>query len=76
MKYPDQLHYEYNTRGYMMYYRGKPIGGAGVDRLAKVSRSNLKLFRDYAESTKRRMLAGYIDKFMREQIEKIDREEG
>lgn len=70
----SDIHYEYNTRGYMMYYKGKPIGGAGIDRSAKGCRSNLKLFRDYAESTKRQILAGHIDAHMREAMEKIDEE--
>lgn len=70
----EDIHYEYNTRGYMMYYKGKPIGGAGISREAKGCRSNLKLFRDYAESTKRAMLSGHIDEYMKKQIEKIDRE--
>ena len=68
------IHYEYNTRGYMMYYKGKPIGGAGIGNGAKGCRSNLKLFRDYAESTKRSIVSGHIDVYMREQIEKIDAE--
>ena len=24
------LWYEYNTRGYMLYYKDRPIGGAGI----------------------------------------------
>jgi len=66
------IHYEYNNRGYMMFYKGKPIGGAGISREAKGCRSNLKLFRDSAENTKRAILAGRIDAFMREEIVKID----
>ena len=68
------IHYEYNTRGYMMYYKGKPIGGAGIGKEAKGCRANLKLFRDYAESTKRSIVSGHIDAYMREQIDKIDAE--
>lgn len=70
----SDIHYEYNTRGYMMYYKGKPIGGAGIDKHAKGCRSNLALFRNYAESTKRSILAGRIDAHMREAMEKIDSE--
>lgn len=71
----SDIHYEYNTRGYMMYYKGKPIGGAGIGKEAKGCRANLKLFRDYAESTKRSILNGHIDAYMRDAIEKIDAEE-
>lgn len=68
----NDIHYEYNTRGYMLYYKDLPIGGAGVDRHAKVSRSNLKLFRDCADRTKRQICAGYIDNYMWDQICKIN----
>lgn len=71
----DEIHYEYNTRGYMMYYKGIPIGGAGIDRNAKGSSANLKLFRECADRTKRQMCAGYIDKYMWDEICRIDRGE-
>ena len=70
----SDIHYEYNTRGYMLYYKGKPIGGASIDRNAKGCRANLKLFRECAESTKRQILAGHIDTYMTEAMEKIDTE--
>ena len=70
----SDIHYEYNTRGYMMYYKGKPIGGAGISKEAKGCRSDLKLFRDIVESTKRKILAGHIDAHMRDVIRKIDEE--
>lgn len=70
----EDIHYEYDTRGYMMYYKNKPIGGAGIDKYAKGCRSNLKLFRDCAEETKRKILAGYIDNYMRDRIREIDKE--
>ena len=69
---PEELSYQCNVKGYMLYYKGKPIGGAGISREAKGCRSNLKLFRDSAENTKRAILAGRIDAFMREEIVKID----
>ena len=71
----SDIHYEYNTRGYMMFYKGKPIGGAGIGGEARGCRANLKLFQQYAESTKRQILSGYIDAYMREAMEKIDAEE-
>ena len=72
---PDDVYYTYSTRGYMMYYKGKPIGGAGIAKSAKGCRSNLKLFKDLAESTKQRICSGFVDAYMKEQIEKIDKEE-
>lgn len=73
---PEDISYEYNTRGYMMLYKGKPIGGAGIDRSAKGCRGNLKLFRDCAESEKRAILSGYIEGRYQEAMKKIDEEEG
>ena len=70
----SDIHYEYDTRGYMLYYKGQAIGGAGIDKHAKGSRANLKLFRDCAESTKRSILSGRIDSYMRKRIEEIDSE--
>lgn len=70
----SDIHYEYNTRGYMMLYKGKPIGGAGIGAEAKGCRANLSLFQRCAESTKRNILAGYIDGYMRDAMRKIDEE--
>ena len=70
----EDIRYTYDTRGYMMYYKGKPIGGAGIDRSAKGCRSNLKLFRELAEVTKRNILAGYEQR-MQDEIRKIQQEE-
>lgn len=72
---PCDIHYEYDTRGYMMFYKGKPIGGAGIAKSAKGCRANLKLFRECAEREKKKICSGYISSYMREQIEKIDMEE-
>lgn len=66
------ISYSYNTRGYMMYYKGKPIGGAGISKTAKGCRSNLKLFKDAAEATKRQLLRGTGDSYMKAQIKAID----
>ena len=54
----EDISYTYNTRGYMMYYKGQPIGGAGIDKTARGCRSNLKLFKHSADVTKRDLVAG------------------
>lgn len=68
----NDIHYSYDTRGYVMYYKDKPICGAGIDKYAKGCRANLKLFRECAERTKRQILAGYIDEYTKDLIRKID----
>lgn len=70
----EDISYAYDTRGYMMFYKGKPIGGAGISKYAKSHRGNLKLFRDAAEATKNQILRGCIDEFMRNEIIKIEKE--
>lgn len=72
---PKDIHYEYDSRGYMMYYKGKPIGGAGISKTAKGCRANVKLFKEQAELEKYRILRGYISTYMFENIVKIDEEE-
>ena len=71
---PDDIHYEYDSRGYMMFYKGNPIGGAGIGKEAKGCRSNVELFHECAKRTKERICAGYIDRYMLEVIERIDSE--
>ena len=65
--------YSYDTRGYMMYYKGNPIGGAGIAKSAKGCRANLKLFREQAAATKRELLLGRGSKYMLDEIAEIDR---
>ena len=65
---PKDLHYEYDSRGYMLYYKDKPIGGAGISKSTKGHRSNIKLNRDCAEATKQGILHGRIDKYMLDAI--------
>lgn len=72
---PSDISYAYSTKGYMMYYKGKPIGGAGIDKSAKGNRGNLKLFKQQAELEKQRILNGIISKYMLKEIQKIDEEE-
>lgn len=71
----EDFHYSYDTRGYMIYYKGRPIGGAGIDKSAKGCRSNLKLFRDCADSEVNSICAGYVSQYMLDEIKKIDSEE-
>ena len=68
------ISYSYNTKGYMLYYKNKPIGGAGIDKHAKGCRSNLKLFREQAEHDKRAILNGYGQKRYLECIDEIEEE--
>lgn len=72
---PSDIHYSYNTRGYMMYYKDKPIGGAGLGNGVRGCRANLKLFKEQAEVEKRRILNGFISEYMLKEIQKIDEEE-
>ena len=71
----EELRYEYNTRGYMLYYRDKPIGGAGVSKTSRGCKGNLKLNKDTGELVKRNILNGRIDKFMLDVILKIQAEQ-
>ena len=72
---PSDIHYSYDTRGYMMYYKGKPIGGAGLGKGVSGCRANLKLFKEQAEIEKRRIVNGIISEYMLKEIKKIDEEE-
>ena len=60
---PKDIHYSYDTRGYMMYYKDKPIGGAGISKEAKGCRANLKLFKEQAEIEKRRIVSGFEHRY-------------
>lgn len=76
---PEDITYRCNVKGYMMYYKGKPIGGAGVFedcyKKKRYPRSNVKLFRESAERDKAELLAGRGSKMYRDYIQKIDEEE-
>lgn len=56
---PQDLYYTYDTKGYMLYYKDQPIGGAGIDKHAKGCRANLKLFSELGAHEKRCILNGY-----------------
>lgn len=70
---PNDIHYSYDTRGYMMYYKDKPIGGAGISKNAKGCRANLKLFKEQADCEKRRIISGVATRYNKE-IQKIEEE--
>lgn len=70
------VYYTYNTRGYMLYYKNQPIGGAGISKYAKGCRSNLSLFKELGEATKRDLLNGRANNFMWEAINAIDSQTG
>jgi hypothetical protein len=56
----------------MLYYRGKPIGGAGIGNGASGSRAKLKLFKNLAEQDKQAIIAGCgANRYLME-IDKID----
>ena len=59
----------------MMYYKDKPIVGACINKKAKGCIANVKLFKEQAELEKNRILNGFINSYMLENIRKIDEEE-
>lgn len=69
----NDISYSYNTKGYMLYYKGKPIGGAGIDKNVKGCRSNLRLFKEQAEFDKRAIINGYANRYL-DVIADIDKE--
>ena len=71
----EDISYSYDTRGYMMYYKGQPIGGGGIANDAKGCRSNLSLFRHYGEVTKKELVRGGGSQYMKDCILKIDQAE-
>lgn len=73
---PKDLHYEYNSRGYMLYYKDCPIGGAGISKSARSCKGNLKLFEQAAKAEKQAILHGRGQKYMLDEIEKITKTEG
>ena len=69
---PNALTYTYTSRGYTMYYKGLPIGGAGTDTEKKPHRSNVRLYKELAEIDKQRLLNGTGSKLMYDAIREID----
>lgn len=72
---PCDITFTYNTKGYMLYYKGHCIGGAGIDKHAKGCRSNLKLFRECAEQDKRKIVTGHGSRYYLYEIEKYQKQE-
>lgn len=59
----EEITYTYSSEGYMLYFRGERIGGAGLcinyafdRRNRSMTRSNAKLFKSEAEREKERIL--------------------
>ncbi len=68
---PNAITYTYGQQGYMLYYKGFPIGGAGTNN-EKAHYSNRKLYQEQAEIEKQRLLNGLGNKFMLDAIREID----
>lgn len=70
--------YTYNSDGYMLYYKDKPIGGAGVKphwvtrRAWQAVRADLEDNREYARMEKNNILAGKGQKRFMDVIARID----
>lgn len=69
------FHYIYTRNGYMIYYKDKPIGGAGIAVSAKGRFDNLKIFRKAAEYDLYNILRGRGLKRYLDIIDKIDKEQ-
>lgn len=68
---PNAITYTYNQQGYMLYYKDRPIGGAGTDN-EKAHYSNRKLYKEQAELERQRLLNGLGRKDMLDAIKEID----
>jgi len=73
----SDFNYTYNARGYIILYKGKPIGGAGILPSARGPRGRAvqKQLDDYqrqAEARIRNLLTGNTGRLMGEAIRKID----
>ena len=70
----SELTYSYGTRGYTVFYKGKPISAVGIDKRSKGCKSNLKLFKQQAEMEINRILNNCISPFTQKLIYEIDME--
>lgn len=68
----SELTYSYGTRGYTVFYKGKPIYGVGIDKSAKGCKSNLKLFKQQAEMEISNILNNCVGPFTKQLIIAID----
>lgn len=69
---PNAITYTCTRNGYMLYYKDRPIGGAGTDTEKKPHWSNMKLNKEQAELEKQRLLNGIGRKDMLDAIQEID----
>lgn len=70
----SELTYSYGTRGYTVFYKGKPIYGVGIHSSANGCKANLRLFKQQAEMEINKILNNCINPFMQQLILKIDME--
>lgn len=68
----SELTYSYGTKGYTIFYKGKPIYGVGIDKSAKGCKTNLRLFKQQAEMEINKILNNYISPFTQKLITTID----
>jgi len=76
----EDFSYSYNSRGYMIFYKTKPIGGAGILPDARGPRGRqvqkqLDEYRHEADITIRDIMNGRMSERQRKLIEAIDRGE-
>lgn len=69
---PNTITYSYTSRGYTMYYKGLPIGGAGTITEKKPYWTNISVYKKLAEVEKQRLLNGTGSKLMYDAIHEID----
>ena len=68
---PNAITYTCTRKGYMLYYKGISIGGAGTDN-EKARWSNVQLYKEQAEIEKQRLLNGIGIKDMLDAIREIN----
>lgn len=69
---PADVTFTYGHHGYTIVYKGIPIGGAGLLNNNQKKKSNLKLFRQQAETTRRNILDNKMRSDMRLKIKNIN----
>jgi hypothetical protein len=74
----EDFTYTSDVNSYMIYYRGKPIGGAGVllPRAKPLhwehTRANITFFRDQAELSISNILSGNMSHYAQKTIEEVN----
>ena len=69
---PNAITYTCTRQGYMLYYKGIAIGGAGTDTEKTPRWTNVKLYKEQAEIEKQRLLGGIGRPSMYDAIREID----